>query len=160
MAYGDFDIWEIYHNILRLAAYPTDPQACAIGWVEAENDMAVRAVYNKWFGWLEDGTADDHYPDPDLPVDADYADRLIAELDDDFEKESLMRVDAEAYPEYRRLSPHARLAFAQDIRGIIKKQPVIVEEALRRLAAGEIFPPGQPFFSGDDVYTITNGVVD
>ena len=134
--YTDMTVRQVYDS---MAATALDAKA----WVEAENIMAVRAVICRWFELMESGEAAYRYPDPMVGVDHDRADRLVEELDADFDKERMRFPGGypEAGPAFHRLPPHARLAFAQGVFAVMKTQAQLDEETCRRLEAGEQLPP-------------------
>lgn len=117
----------------------------AVAWLEAENIFAVFQLIIAWFKLMESGEAANRYPSPGGTVTQEQADLLISELDADFAKESnRWPVDAEGKawgPEFSRLLPHSRRAFAEEIRAILKTEAQILAEALERLAKGEKLPP-------------------
>ena len=125
------------------------PEGRACGWVEAENMMAVWRLVEDWFLAMEDGTADSRYPDPNWaqpgdrePLSQELADRIIEEMEEDFliEERRMLNMGKKP-PEFSRLAPHARMAFAQQIYAIMKPLWAIREEAKERAAAGESLPP-------------------
>lgn len=121
----------------------------AMAWVNAENVEAVWKVVQTWFELMEAGRAVDRYPDPfwetkhpmkKRPVTREMADRLIAELDADFQLEDRRFPDGKG-PEFNRLPAHARVAFAQEVYGVMKSEGEIEAEARRRIRSGERLPP-------------------
>lgn len=120
----------------------------AIAYVEAENIFAVRALISEWFTAIESGEAETRDPDPfDNSVSQERADTLIQELDSDFDIENYRwgTLGVTKGPEYSRLSPKARIAFAQAVFKILKNEDVIIAEACTRLNNGEELPPNYPF---------------
>ena len=102
-----------------------DPLTKALAWVEAENTVEAWNLVQEWFEMMESRVADDQYPDifwedgnyPFLkPLTQTLADELIDEIDADFMLEkSRMETANKSAPEFSRLAPHARMAFAQAI---------------------------------------------
>lgn len=128
--------------------YSGHPLQEAMAWIEAEDIVAVWKIVQAWFERMEDGTARHRFPDPfwdharwgrKRPLTQQIADRIIAEMDADFEIERA-RFPQGVGPEFARLPPHARLAFAQEVYGVIKTEGEIEEEATRRTRRGERFP--------------------
>ncbi len=126
-----------------------DPVTRARAWVEAENIYEVWKVTQHWFELMESGEAASRYPDPfwrdedfpgKAPLTQEVADRLIEEMDEDFMLEK-GRFQGRAAPEFSRLPPHARIAFAQDLYRVMKTSAEIYKEAEERLARGEVLPP-------------------
>ena len=120
-------------------------RACA--WVEAENVYAVWKVVCDWFDALEDGSVQHRLPDPlwqppegKAPLTQEAADTLIEHLDDDFMLERT-RFRGRLAPEFSRLEAPQRLAFAQAIWDVLKTRSQVIDEAKRRLDAGEELPP-------------------
>lgn len=112
-------------------------------WVEAENVMKVRELVCGWFNAMESGEANNRYPDPyGKAISQQKADKFIKELDDDFNKESgrFEGLSADVGPEFFRLKPHARLAFAQEFFSLVMTKAQIKKEAKRRVKAGVKFP--------------------
>lgn len=121
----------------------------AMAWVEAENVEAVWKVVQAWFELMEAVRAADRYPDPfweakhpakKRPVTQEVADKLIAELDADFQLEDRRFPDGKG-PEFSRLPAHARVAFAQDVYEVMSSEGEIEAEAKQRVRRGERLPP-------------------
>lgn len=112
----------------------------AIAWVEAENSFSIRKIWNEWFYAIESGEAELRDPNPfDDSVSQARADRLVKEMDEDFdiEKGRWQSLGVEAGPEFSRLSPKARIAFAQEVFKVIKTDRQLIYEAVARLYRGE-----------------------
>ena len=148
VSYASITIEHIYFAVQP--PKPSTPEAIAFAWVEAENIIAIRAIVCRWFELLQAGQADGRYPDPQWqqpkgkkPLTPELADRLVAELDADFEleKHRFPESDVNNGPCFHRLKPWARMAFAQEFYNAIKTEAQIEEEAVSRLKAGEKFPP-------------------
>lgn len=114
----------------------------ACDWVEAENMMAIRLILIEWFDALQDGTANDRYPDPlnmeapaGKPITQERADLFVEELEEDMlmEKARFRGLKREAGPGYTRLEPHARIAFMQAVWRVMLTPEEIKSEARRRL---------------------------
>ncbi|MBI2020215.1 hypothetical protein HYS94_02230 [Candidatus Daviesbacteria bacterium] len=141
MTYENMTIDQIFQFV-----YYRREKSQAQAWVEAENDFAVRAIIGKWFKYLEEGIANDRYPDPlNTTISQERADKLIEELDADFMIESgrFANLGVETGPEFFRLEPYAKRAFAQDIWSVMKTDKDIEMETVQRLNAGEELPPKQ-----------------
>lgn len=126
------------------------PQDSAYDWLEAENDAAVWAIVQKWFEYMESGQAAHMYPDPApqpkrgcKPLTPELADYLIAELDDDFNEERGRFPEGHG-PEFSRLLPHARLAFAQELYGAMKTGKELETAAKQAIREGLLLPPPMP----------------
>lgn len=116
----------------------------ALAWAEAENIMAVREIMCDWFDAMENGVAHKRFQDPRGPaVSLEEAERMIAEIDDDFniEKNRWTGLGVEAGPDYFRLEPHAKIAFVQQILMTIKTMEQLEKEVYERQKAGEQIPP-------------------
>lgn len=118
----------------------------ACQWVEAENIENVFALMQAWFKKMESGEADSITPDPrwkprhsDFEMTTELADKIITEIDADFDLEK-SRFQGRGAPDYNRLNPTARIAFAQEIYDNLMTLEEIEAEARRRLAEGEEFP--------------------
>lgn len=146
-----------YHNVTARTLYDScrsdrgdRPMTEAMAWIEAENVEAVWKVVQAWFESMEAGKAVDRYPDPfwtakdeegRAPLTQELADHIIAELDADFELER-GRFPQGRGPQFVRLPPHARMAFAQELYRVMKTEADMEAEAARRASHGERFPPG------------------
>ena len=115
----------------------------AVAWVEAENNYAIHQVKVRWFYLMEQGLADLHRPDPfDDTISPELADLVVADTDADYEEERSRWPEGRG-PEFSRLSPSARMAFAQELARITQSDAQIEAEAQTRLAAGETLPPAE-----------------
>ena len=122
-------------------------------WVEAENTSAVFAVIMDWYNMLEAGIAELQYPDPAwrdsdypelTPLTPEHVDQLIAEIDADFEREhDRFPETTRLGPDFGRLRPHARMAFAQAIYRVLKSEGQMEAEARSKPDAGEALPPAE-----------------
>lgn len=119
----------------------------AYAYVEAENVARVWEVVQEWYEAMESGDASDRYPDPDWTdppgrrnLTQELADAMILEMDADFDLEKNRYPDGRG-PEFKRLPAHARLAFAQQLRLVMKSPAEIEQETRERLAKGEPLPP-------------------
>lgn len=144
MDYRNTTVRDLYRTCRDRGATELDE---AMAWVEAENIAAVWKVVARWFQYIESGEAAHRYPDPKwqtpkgrASLTLERADQLIKEMDADFEIESY-RFPSGGGPDFKRLPAHARMAFAQEVYGVLKTEAEIEEEASRRLKAGERFPP-------------------
>ena len=93
---------------------------------------------------MQSREAEQRWPDPQGgAVSVELADMLIEELDADFNKEvnRFPGIDPEAGPAFHRLLPHARLAVAQEMLGVLKSEAQLEEEMERRMKNGEKLPP-------------------
>ena len=117
-------------------------EEAACDWVEAENMMDIRRVLIEWFDELQDGTANDRYPDPTKmeapvgkPITQERANLFVEELEDDMliEKARFRGLKKEAGPGYTRLEPHARVAFMQSMWRTMMTAEEIKAEARKRL---------------------------
>jgi len=150
MPYFNVTAQTLYQSCIAASPYSSghsDPFEKARAWVEAENIEAVWKLVQKWFLLMQSGEAEMRYPDPTwseqegrAPLTPELADMIVKELDADFEVER-GRFQGRRPPEFARLSAVARLAFAQDLLGILKTDQTIRAEAKDRLAAGEVLPP-------------------
>ena len=146
-SYSTTTVGDVYRTTLdRWREEKPDMQkACA--WVEAENMQKFWAeVIKVWFARLQDGTHIYYYPDPywkpkkgHLVLDQECADRLLTELDADFQLEA-GRFPGSKGPDFNRMAPHARIAFAQAVSDMLKSESEIHDEAEQRFKAGEQFP--------------------
>ena len=173
--YANTTVEIIYNSVRfstpRLLIPDETPEERALGekrqaaaeWVEAENIFAVRAVIIEWFNALNDGTANDRYPDPTClegppgePITEERADKFVEELEDDMLKESVRfrGLGKEVGPGFPRLEPHARLAFMQAMWQVMKTKEQIKSEALERIRTKDLPEAilqnsGLPTYSGD-----------
>ena len=150
-----------YHNVNALTLYQScisaswdwhtkdDSLSKALAWVEAENTVVTWKLFQAWFEMMESGIADDQYPDifwkdddyPTLkPLTQDLADELIAEIDADFMLEQ-SRFRERSAPEFDRLVPHARMAFAQAVYRVTLSSEEIARKAEELVKDGETIPP-------------------
>lgn len=154
MSYETTTVKDLY--VSALAAFSGLEQK-AEAWVEAQNVEAAWEVVKAWYGYLQRGEAAHKYPDPSWeappgrkPLTQDLADTLVREIDEDFEiergrfpRESGAPLSTGLGPEMSRLPPHARMAFAQELYGVVMTAAEIKAEALRLLESGvTAFPPG------------------
>ena len=144
--YRDRTTLRLFGPCLR-SGLERDKPGRAIAWVMAENDMAVWKVVCKWFRYIEEGEAAFKFPDPDfkprnpkVSITQETADLLITEMDDDFALEKSRWPDGRG-PEFSRLPPHARVAFAQELHLATKTMDEMAAEAKKRLKRGEQLPP-------------------
>lgn len=120
------------------------PLECAYYWIEAENMWMVRVIISKWFRWLNEGVANNHYPDLRQKVfSRERADAFIEALEDDMmiEEPRFSHLNRDAGPGFDRLVPHARQAFIQDVWSVLKTRAELWAEAEQRLKAGIRTPP-------------------
>ena len=126
-----------------------DPVTRARAWVEAENVYEMWKLVQKWFEFIENGSATDRFPDPywksedypdKVPLNQEIADTFSEEMDADFMLEK-SRFQGRFAPEFVRLPQHARMAFVQDAYKLVKTSSQINREAEERLSAGETLPP-------------------
>ena len=105
-----------------------DPLVTHKAWHEAVNIYECWKVVQIWFELIESGEAIHRYPDPfwkdeDHPeftsLTQEVADKFISEMDEDFMVEK-SRFQGRSAPEFERLPPHSRLAFVQELYGLIK----------------------------------------
>ena len=82
-----YGAYALYGSTLSFSS-EKEPLKRALAWLEAENMVAVWAVVQKWFEYMESGQAAHMYPDPTWqpkrgrkPLTPELVDRLIAELD-------------------------------------------------------------------------------
>lgn len=126
---------------------PISSLALGYDGVEAENIFEVREIVIGWFEALEKGLADNRFPDPrGLEISQERADKFIGMLDDEFMQESgrFGALKVATGPEFCRLSPRARRAFAQQVLQKAKQPKEILEEAIQRVRKGEVFPTSNP----------------
>jgi len=133
-------------------AYAHPPLEQAKAWVEACNVEKTWKVMSKWFGYMQTGEAAMNYPDPfwedtkhpgRRKLTQDIADKVVQEVDEDFEIErGRFPRETGLGPEFSRLPPQARMALAQELYSILMTDKEIAEEADRLLARGITqFPP-------------------
>lgn len=132
----------------------------ATAWVEAENIALVWERVKLWFGLMQSGQADLRRPDPywqpppgRKPLTQELADQLVHEIDEDFlfEKNRFPR-ETGLGPEFSRLSPQARLAFAQELYSLVMTIDEQRAAARRLIDAGvKEFPPRPPDYEGGEV---------
>jgi hypothetical protein len=125
----------------------------ASGWIEACNIMELRLLISDWFRALEDGSVEHRHPDPtDNTITQERADRLVVELDADFEMEHgrFANLHADAGPQFTRLSPITRIAFAQAVFAVVRDLEDIEREAWERLRDGEKLPPPLEYKNVDE----------
>ena len=124
-----------------------EKRQAAAEWIEAENVFDVRAVLIEWFDALNDGTANDRYPDPTClegppgePITEERADKFVEVLEDDMLKESgrFRGLGKEVGPGFPRLEPHARLAFMQAVWQVMKTKEQIKLEAIDRIRTKDL----------------------
>src|SRR3989344_2344975 len=123
-------------------------RACA--WVEAVNTYDVHELHAQVFRALESGEAytwvpDLHWkpkfpPEQKRPPTMELAHEYVGELEADYEIER-GRFPEGRGPDFKRLPPPARLRFLQLAYDVQLARGQILEEARRRLAAGEVLPP-------------------
>lgn len=89
-------------------------------------------VFAKWFNRLQDGTHVLAIPDPfDNTVEPEKADRVVNEIDQDFEDHENWRIiqgKYDALPQFSRLSSNARIAMVQEIFAVLRYQKEHPEE--------------------------------
>ena len=144
--YTDIDTGKIYRSTTTYSGQEAIDASRAVRWVESENIMEIRAVTIKWFNMMESGEAATQYPDPfDTTISQDDADKLVHELDLDFDAERYRykNIGVTAGPGFERLSASARLAFAQEFFSVLKSREQLEAEAQQRLSAGEQIPPAE-----------------
>ena len=96
----------------------------------------VRRLLEDWFRAIEDGTVEQRLPDPMYPVSIlqEAADRIVANLDAEFERELRSWAYQETVggytvgPGFQRLQPAQRLALAQQLHRLL------------RVVAPDVFP--------------------
>lgn len=121
-----------------------DREHAALAWAEAENIIEIRDLLCSWFDAMENGTADKRSLDPRGPaVSLEEAEMMIAEIDDDFNKEKNRweSLEVEAGPDYFRLAPAAKIAFVQQILMTIKSMGQLEKEVWARQKADEQISP-------------------
>lgn len=97
------------------------PKGKLIAKLEGENILKFYQIVQEWFEAMQNGTANDRFPDPTwkpkpflLALTQEIADKIVSELDSDFMVEySRFPEGLGSGPEFKRLAPHARVAFAQ-----------------------------------------------
>jgi len=148
-SYANMTVAELYTSVKFSYPYVSTSEDAAVGWIEAENIFDVRAIIIEWFDALNDGTANDRYPDPiclegppGKPITEERADKFIEELEADMLKEWMRfgSLGREAGPGFDRLEPHARMAFMQAVWQVMKTMDQIQEEAAERTKAKELPP--------------------
>ena len=151
MSYSNMTVREIWEN----ARWSNDERAGwtkrqtesrvfrdAYAWVEAENIMLVREIVCRYFDALQADTLEDFAANPfDTTVTQDMADKLVEELDADFQIESGRFPDGGVGPEMHRLPPEKRLAMAQEVFASIMTSQQIMAEVKRRKKAKIPTPP-------------------
>ena len=117
------------------------------GRVEAENVEEVWRLVKRWFDIMQAGEAQNMLPDPfwqpkpgRRAISPEVADHLVSEIDEDFSNERARYIkgsDGVARgPEFLRLPPHARLAFAQQVWDVMMTGAEIEAEAVKRWTRG------------------------
>lgn len=90
--------------------------------------QACRVLLEEWFRAMEDGTVTQRLPDPmyPVPISQEAADRIVAKLDAEFERELrswAYQETAGGYtsgPGFSRLAPPQRLALAQTLHAVLR----------------------------------------
>jgi len=147
------------HHDLYISAQPSFAVRTdnAFAWVEALNIEQIWAVAKRWFALMQSGEARLRYPDPlwqpkpgRKPLTQDVADFIVAEMDEDFliERGRFPR-ESGLGPEFSRLPPHARQAFAQELYDVMKTTAELKADATWLLETGWR-PPGEQSASADD----------
>ena len=127
-------------------------------WVEAENIFAVREVIIEWFNAMNEGVANDRYPDP-LNLEGPPGELITEERADEFvealEQARFKGLGKEEGPGFPRLEPHARIAFMQAMWQVMKTDKQLRLEAKERLESEDLpevvlkaVQPG-PIWGGD-----------
>jgi len=137
----DYTNTTIYDIFLTIYNYNKPEES----YLEAENIMAFRELLCNWFKMIEDGRTEKIYPDfSDTSVTLDMANLLIEELESDFllELPRAMRVNGTTKgPGFTRLNDHAKIAFAQQVFGLIKTPEQITKEVEEKHLNNEIIIP-------------------
>lgn len=101
-------------------------------WLQAENLMELRELFIKWYKYIENGEAENIYPDPFFKknISQELADNIINIIENDFllEKGRWEGLKVNSGPGYTRLSPSAKIAFVQQISKIYKNTSQILKE--------------------------------
>lgn len=149
MTYENTTVRDLYSSCLSSLS---ETQEQALAWVEAQNVEATWLVVRKWFVWMQNGDAQYKFPDPTWddaqhpgrrPLTQTVGDELVKEMDEDFliERNRFPR-ETGLGPEFSRLPPHARLAMAQDLYGVIRTREELRGEARKLIDSGvKEFPP-------------------
>lgn len=154
MPYYNVNVHTLYQSCISASwDWHTNPKndllIQAKAWVEAENAIEIWGLIQEWFEMLENNTAIHQYPDifwendkyPDLkPLTQDVADEFVEELDADFMLEK-NRFQGRGAPDFNRLAPHSRMAFAQAFYRITMSEKQITEKARELVDAGTKIPP-------------------
>ena len=137
--YTDLTIEQIFFG-LPSKMYGTSDRAIQC-WSEAVNIFEVRQTIIEWFNALQEGTANDRYPDPfivEAPkgklITQERADDFVEQLEADMllEKARFGSLNRDAGPGFTRLESHAKIAFMQSIWSIMKTPQELMEDADRR----------------------------
>ncbi len=149
MSYENTSVKDLY--VSALASF-SGLEEKAQAWVEAQNTEAVWLVVRKWFQWMQTGEVRFKYPDPlwddnqhpgRRPLTQEIADQIVLEMDEDFliEKNRYPK-ETGLGPEFARLPPHARVAMAQELYGVLMTKREIKVKAQELLDRGvREFPP-------------------
>lgn len=92
-----------------------------------EDAQALRLLCLDWFQAMEDGSVSERHPDPAYPhpIPDDTPDKLVESLDEACDKERgwALQEDAgyDVGPEFSRLAPEQRLAFAQQVDALLRR---------------------------------------
>ena len=150
MFYQNMPVADVYRQCYRGTVPPTPgSKEATVAWLEAVNILDVWKVVQDWFEAMQRGEANNRYPDPawangDGPMKKDVtqeiADRLVVEMDEDFDLERT-RFPGGRGPGFQRLAPHARLAFAQQYFAIVKTAQQLEAGAEDLLLRGVTLPP-------------------
>lgn len=84
--------------------------------------MLARAILQRWFEAMENGTAIYHKPNPLYPVHftTEQVNEVIRKLDLSFDYERWLFGYYQAGPDFHRLAPEQRLALVQELHAVLK----------------------------------------
>lgn len=126
----------------------THPLTKAYAYIEAEAAVRFDTLVQEFIGLAMSEMAAHYQADPmgsfsrpgKKALTPELADKLIDETIAAF-REGQAFTGSENLPLLRQLPPVAKLAFAQAAYGLLRSDREILEEATRRVRAGEILPP-------------------
>ncbi|HEY4510088.1 MAG TPA: hypothetical protein VJC15_03830 [Candidatus Paceibacterota bacterium] len=126
----------------------THPLTKAYAYLEASASVRFDALVQEFIGLVISGMAEHYQADPmgsfsrpgKKALTPELADKLIDETIAAF-REGQAFTGSENLPLLRELPPVAKLAFAQAAYGLLRSEQEILEEATKRVKAGEILPP-------------------
>jgi len=144
MPYSNTSLRMLYNSALSGYTPLSGPILKMQALIEAENIEKVWDLVTEWFHAMESGETEMRRPDPFFEppegledLTEEIADSIVEEIDLDFALEAgRMKSRGQLPPEFKRLGPEARMAFAQEIYHLLKSQADIEAEAKELMNQG------------------------